>query len=146
MLSCWFSDGSLLRHGRLLSVSSCPLSRLLVAKNTSWLSRFKLWLSFSTYKVVHIQKLYWQNLRLHILGAHLFMFGRLRICSYKHSVFKSKNIIQKPKEFLFPQIHASLKMNARDFPRGAVVKNPPAKAGDTGSIPGLGRSHMPWSN
>ena len=32
------------------------------------------------------------------------------------------------------------------FPGGAVVKNPPANAGDTGSIPGLGRSHMPWSN
>ena len=27
-----------------------------------------------------------------------------------------------------------------------MVKNPPANAGDTGSIPGLGRSHMPWSN
>ena len=26
------------------------------------------------------------------------------------------------------------------FPGGSVVKNPPAYAGDTGSIPGLGRS------
>ena len=34
----------------------------------------------------------------------------------------------------------------RDFPGGAVFKNPSANAGDTGSIPGLGRSHMPWSN
>ena len=33
-----------------------------------------------------------------------------------------------------------------DFPGGAVVKNPPANAGDTGSIPGPGRSHMPQSN
>ena len=33
-----------------------------------------------------------------------------------------------------------------DFPGGAVVKNPPANAGDTGLSPGLGRSHMPWSN
>ena len=32
------------------------------------------------------------------------------------------------------------------FPGGAVVKNPPANAGDTGSSPGLGRSHMPRSN
>ena len=30
-----------------------------------------------------------------------------------------------------------------DFPGGAVVKNPPANAGDTGSSPGLGRTHMP---
>ena len=33
-----------------------------------------------------------------------------------------------------------------DFPGGAVVKNPPANAGDTGSGPGPGRSHMPRSN
>ena len=33
-----------------------------------------------------------------------------------------------------------------DFPGGAVVKNPPANAGDTGSSPGLGRSHMLRSN
>ena len=29
------------------------------------------------------------------------------------------------------------------FPGGAVVENLPANAGDTGSSPGLGRSHMP---
>ena len=39
------------------------------------------------------------------------------------------------------------KYNAfRDFPCGVVVKNLLANAGDTGSSPGLGRSHMPWSN
>ena len=30
-----------------------------------------------------------------------------------------------------------------DFPGGAVDRNPPANAGDMGSIPGPGRSHMP---
>ena len=34
----------------------------------------------------------------------------------------------------------------RDFPGGAVVKNLPANAGDTSSIPGPGRSHMLQSN
>ena len=33
-----------------------------------------------------------------------------------------------------------------DFSGGTVVGNPPASAGDTGSNPGLGRYHMPWSN
>ena len=33
----------------------------------------------------------------------------------------------------------------RGFPGGAVVENPPANAGDTGSSPGLGGSHMPRS-
>ena len=32
------------------------------------------------------------------------------------------------------------------FPGGAVVKNPPANAGDMGSIPGPGRSHVLRSN
>ena len=34
----------------------------------------------------------------------------------------------------------------RDFSGGAVVKNPPANAGDTGLIPGPGRSYILWSN
>ena len=33
------------------------------------------------------------------------------------------------------------KEKPRSFPGGAVVKNPPAHAGDTGSSPGPGRSH-----
>ena len=32
-----------------------------------------------------------------------------------------------------------------DFPGGAVVKNPPANAGDTGLSPGPGGFHMPWA-
>ena len=34
----------------------------------------------------------------------------------------------------------------RDFPGGAVVKNPPANAGDTDLSPGAGRFHMPQSD
>ena len=41
---------------------------------------------------------------------------------------------------------ASLKTKSQAFPGGSLVKNPPANAGDTGSVPGLGRSHMPQSN
>ena len=40
----------------------------------------------------------------------------------------------------------SVKNGRGGFPGGAVVENLPANAGDTGSSPGLGRSHMPWSN
>ena len=38
------------------------------------------------------------------------------------------------------------KKYVQGFPGGAVVENLPANAGDTGSSPGLGRSHMPRSN
>ena len=34
----------------------------------------------------------------------------------------------------------------KGFPGGAVVESLPANAGDMGSSPGLGRSHMPRSN
>ena len=38
------------------------------------------------------------------------------------------------------------KMWVPGLPGGSVIKNPPANAGDTGSIPDLGRSHMPQSS
>ena len=38
------------------------------------------------------------------------------------------------------------KKERRDIPGGTVDKNPPASAGDMGSMPGLGRFHMLWSN
>ena len=38
------------------------------------------------------------------------------------------------------------KLTGWDFPGDAVVKNPPASAGNTGSSPGPGKSHMLWSN
>ena len=44
------------------------------------------------------------------------------------------------------RVKVILKSHQRGFPRGTVVKNPPANAGDTGLIPGLGRSHRPWSS
>ena len=42
--------------------------------------------------------------------------------------------------------HNNHKKRLLGFPGGAVVENLPANAGDTGSSPGLGRSHMPRSN
>ena len=38
------------------------------------------------------------------------------------------------------------KNSAQGFPGSAVVENLPANAGDVGSIPGPGRSHVLWSN
>ena len=38
-----------------------------------------------------------------------------------------------------------IKMSSGDFPDGPVVKNLPANAADTVSIPPVGRFHMPWN-
>ena len=45
---------------------------------------------------------------------------------------------------IFYDFEAVLRSNS-GFPGGAVVESLPANAGDMGSSPGLGRSHMPRS-
>ena len=47
---------------------------------------------------------------------------------------------------LFISKWLQLSMLDEGFPGGAMVKNLPASAGDTGSSPGPGRSRMPQSN
>ena len=67
-------------------------------------------------------------------------------------IYPEKTIIQK--DTCTPMFIAALFTIARSwkktkcpgFPGGAVVKSLPANAGDTGSSPGLGRSHVPRSD
>ena len=56
----------------------------------------------------------------------------------KISTVHSLSILQHLLETLY-------KIRCWGFPGGAVVESLPASAGDTGSSPGLGRSHMPRS-
>ena len=51
-----------------------------------------------------------------------------------------------PPRIIILKRQSDYKYNVPGFPGGAVVENLPANAGDTGSSPGLGRSHMPRSN
>ena len=55
------------------------------------------------------------------------------------------NLSLLPNLALFTVIKPSKNLIKGGFPGGAVVKNPPANAGDMGSSPGPGRSHMLWS-
>ena len=65
--------------------------------------------------------------------------------------FPKKLKIELPYDPAIPLLGIYLEKNmvqkdtCRDFPGGTVVKNLPANSGDTGSSPGLGRPHMPWS-
>ena len=65
-------------------------------------------------------------------------------------LFLVKNILYRllcdDTVILFEYSHFMFKKNSPGFPGGAVVESLPANAGDTGSSPGLGGSHMPWSN
>ena len=58
------------------------------------------------------------------------------------SHFKRPHLSFHALEACLPDIRSA----ARGLPGGSVVKNPPAYAGDTSSIPDLGRSHMQQSN
>ena len=51
------------------------------------------------------------------------------------ATWADRQIVSKPSLF-----------KSRGFPGGAVVENLPANAGDTGSSPGLGGSHVPRSD
>ena len=60
-------------------------------------------------------------------------------------------ILNKSQDSASPSSYGNLesyhiKVGGRGFPGGTVVENPPANAGDTGSIPGPGRPLMPRSN
>ena len=61
----------------------------------------------------------------------LFSFLNFSLLSNDHGEENKKHIVQKELQV---------------FPGGTVVENLPANAGDTGSSPGLGRSHTPQSD
>ena len=70
---------------------------------------------------------------------------------YTSNILQLKNILEKKLEatYVLYTKNNDRKYNLKidkGFPGGAVVESLPANAGDTGSSPGLGRSHMPRSN
>ena len=73
----------------------------------------------------------------------LFHYGLIQIYVHSSTIHNSQTWKQ-PKSPLTDEWIK--KMWYRVFPDGAVVESLPANAGDKGSSPGLGRSHMPRSN
>ena len=54
--------------------------------------------------------------------------------------------IDKTELIICNTVNTGNKSSGKGFPGGAVVESLPASAGDTGSSPGQGGSHMPRSN
>ena len=54
-------------------------------------------------------------------------------------MWEKKEVVKKEPDSLISK-------RSLGFPGGAAVENLPANSGDTGSSPGLGRSHVPRSN
>ena len=51
-------------------------------------------------------------------------------------------LIKKYIQLVYIYIHTHTHTHSWDIPGGSVVKKPPANAGDTGSIPDPGESHL----
>ena len=69
------------------------------------------------------------------------------MCEISHSVSTSTFTPTSRSPSLSISTPTSISIeNVMDFPGGAVVENPPANAGDTGSSAGPGRFHTLQSN
>ena len=79
--------------------------------------------------------------------SFLFIFSKSHLSTPPRNLAPLSLRLQKLNPLKVP-IPFSLTSKQRnwDFPGCLVVKNLPANAGDTGSIPGLGKSHVPWGN
>ena len=77
-------------------------------------------------------------------GLSLLVFpGReesIRIEDMLRRVLRESQILREEKGSISHNMFTLKVINNTGFPVGLVVKNPPANAGDVGSIPGLGRS------
>ena len=90
--------------------------------------------------------------------SSLIMLSRYILSNTNHTLMPPKcrspvwlsllntNLVHPTLSQLLGSLIAMSKIKLLGFPGGAVVENLPANAEDTGSSPGLGRSHMPRSN
>ena len=82
------------------------------------------------------------------LGAHITSNPLPLICGYSERVtplivtFSGKS----GSRAVSVTVWRDVRLSVQGLPGGAVVKGPPANAGDKGLIPGLGRSHALQSN
>ena len=70
-----------------------------------------------------------------------YMYMEYRICSILHLLFQFN-----PQNSRYCPCTHFIREGTLGFPGGVMDKNLPAGVGDTSSIPGPGKFHMPWSN
>ena len=90
-----------------------------------------------------------QRSRIYSRYVRLVQHEKINQCNPPHQHTKeekSYDHINRCRKSIWQYLTPILDKNSQQgFPGGAVVENLPANAGDMGSSPGLGRSHMPQS-
>jgi len=83
-------------------------------------------------------------------GGHEQKHGSMKVVCLRDKLGEGTARAKPGMVWLFGSLRhfstAGSKLQEEDFPGSAVVKTPPASAGDTGSISGLGRLRVPWSS
>ena len=90
-----------------------------------------------------------QALRTMSGGPLLTIYGQVgnnRRSSNKDLGGSGSSQVERLKKHKKLQAKRASRKDGRDFPGGAMDKNSPVNAGGKGSVPGLGRFHVPWSN
>ena len=90
-----------------------------------------------------------QALRTMSGGPLLTIYGQVgnnRGSSNKDLGGSGSSQVERLKKHKKLQAKRASRKDGRDFPGGAMDKNSPVNAGGKGSVPGLGRFHVPWSN
>ena len=80
-----------------------------------------------------------ENYFLNFHRNHHEAWGWMAMCSVRPPLIQGDFLLWKGKSSMGLE-------GIEGFPGGTVVENLPANAGDTGSSPGLGGSHMPRSS
>ena len=137
----FFSFFSIIRYFKILSIVPCVICALGMSTVSSFTPEMQAGHhSFYRSYRTHMRR---SNIEVKWMGSHFFPS-----CRWQNFFLNMVQDLSPAKAALEGRKEAknTSKTLPWGFPSGAVVKSPPANAGDTGSSPGPGRSHMPQSN
>ena len=134
---------SLMGPYEVAAIASCFLTRTHCFKICLFMSLEQMHKHRNTLKHFMTPTMLFDSVTIFFKSQWLIL--SLKRCRFHLPVPVDKNFVVFLDQRFSPSTVVKI-LRAWGFPGGTVVENLPANAGDTGSSPGLGRSHMPQSN